>query len=56
MIINLSETRKRQTELRAYLIKTIGERIEDVFGLSRSVEDPLRKITRIEFDPLQLSI
>jgi hypothetical protein len=56
MITDLSETRKSQTELRAYLVKAIGERIEYVFGPSGRAEDPLEEITEIKSDPLQFTI
>lgn len=56
MIIDLSETRKRETELRVYLVKAIRERIEDVFGPSGCTDDSLEETTQIEPDPLQFTI
>jgi hypothetical protein len=56
MIMGLSETRKREAELRGYLVKAIGERIESVFGPSGCTDEPLEEITRIEPDPLRFTI
>jgi hypothetical protein len=57
MIINLSDTPKKDKELRGYLIKAVEERIKNIFGSAGLADDnPLDEKNEIKFDPLQLAI
>lgn len=57
LIFNLSNTPKEDSNLRSYLIKALAERINNIFGSAGFVAgDDLDEATKIEFDPLQLTI